>query len=78
MRDIKTTVLCVVRASGGYTMTDHRRNEDVREEMGITDNSTAIKKQLFELQKRIPESRVTKLLCQYKLHGVRSQRRFIK
>jgi hypothetical protein len=38
LRGIKTTVLYVIRPAGGYRMTVHRHNEDVRE-LGVTNNS---------------------------------------
>jgi hypothetical protein len=36
LRRMETTEICFLRASTGYRMTDHKLNEDIREELGIT------------------------------------------
>jgi len=42
MRRVQTAEMRFVRAVAGYRMTDHKRNEDIRE-LGITDVNTIMK-----------------------------------
>jgi len=50
-------------------MTDHKRNEDIREELGITDisNRKKYQKKLLEHWNRTPGKRIPKLLYRYNL-----------
>jgi hypothetical protein len=52
-----------IRAVGGYKMADHKRNEDVREELGITDINTTNDQ---NVRKKKPQHQIRKLLCRYK------------
>jgi len=57
-------------------VTDHKRNEDTREELGITDINTAIKtyqKKWLEHLERTPENRILNMFYQYKPNGRRCQ-----
>jgi hypothetical protein len=62
----------------GYRLIDHRRNEDVKEELQITDINSRIKDyQIKWLQhsERMEQNRIPKLLLNYKPRGRRDQGR---
>jgi hypothetical protein len=53
------------------TLQKHTGNEDVREELGITDIRTIImyRKKWIDHLEVMPDNRIQKLLCQYKPNG---------
>jgi hypothetical protein len=67
-----------LRSVAGYRLIDHRRNEDIREELQIIDINSRIKDyQIKWLQhvERMEQNRIPKLLLNYKLGGIRDQGR---
>jgi hypothetical protein len=67
-----------LRSVAGYRLIDHRRNEDIREELQIIDINSRIKDyQIKWLQhlKRMEQNRFPKLLLNYKPRGRSDQGR---
>jgi hypothetical protein len=67
-----------LRSVAGYRLIDHRRNEDIREELQIIDINSRIKDyQIKWLQhlERMEQNRIPKLLLYYKPKGIRDQGR---
>jgi hypothetical protein len=44
MRSMEKAEMRFLRMAGGYRMTDHKSNKDIRDELGITDTNTIIRK----------------------------------
>jgi hypothetical protein len=67
-----------LRSVAGYRLTDHRRNEDIREELQIIDINSRIKdyqiKWLQHLERK-EQNRIPKLLLNYKSRGRRDRGR---
>jgi hypothetical protein len=77
-RTLEAAEICFVRSVAGYRLIDHRRNEDIREELQIIDINSRIKDcQIKWLQhlERMEQNRIPKLLLNYKPRGRRDQRR---
>jgi hypothetical protein len=67
-----------IRSVAGYRLIDHKRNEDIREELQIIDVNSRIKDyQIKWLQhlERMEQNRIPKLLLNYNPRGRRDQGR---
>jgi hypothetical protein len=70
-----------LRSVAGQGLIDHRRNEDIREELQIIDINSRMKDyQIKWLQhlERMEQNRIPKLLLNYKPKGRRDQRRLCR
>jgi hypothetical protein len=67
-----------LRSMVGYLLIDHRRNEDIREELQIIDINSRIKNyqiKWFQSLDRMEQNRIPKLLLNYEPRGRRDQGR---
>jgi hypothetical protein len=77
-RKLEAAEIRFLRSVAGYRLIDHRRNEDIREELQIIDINSGIKDyqiKWFQHFERMEQNRITKLLLNYKPRGRRDQGR---
>lgn len=74
-RNIETAEMKFLRFVAGYTLRDHKRSEDIRQELGISDLNTIIKdyrKKWYQHVTRMEDTRITKKIMEYVPRGKRN------
>lgn len=77
-RKIEAAEMRFLRPLAGYTLLDHKRNEDIRGELQISsilEKIDSTRKNWFEHLTRMPQERLPKTILEYKPKGKRSRGR---